>query len=491
MNDISPKKAAVQYLSEHRIPAVMEHLVAELVQTRPGEDALFRTMERILKKTCTTRYKDWRTRVESMKEGGFEEGLSFTVPEKPGRSGSELLPGGMERPVKKEDCEEFIRLVGEAQACCVNEALLDGTFTLPANDIAEGKLMSLGYIRNSLNIMIVTQHTQQQWDSFGLVWAAPKQGRWEGLITNGLTKRVAFTDKLKFLLESKSAIDIEEARILEEIVRSEGMEPATEISPNHKSSQNQLNRMMSGNDLKTLRNKTDITKEEWEAYNITWSAPPVAMVQKKCGEAKPVAYRERMSYFAACDEYTMQGGNVTIDLVRRFSPTHFAKDLFSPNSLEEGSNEGEGNESGVPSSIPTARPSLWQEHLDTYRQEFEPIIEALEEVDYDSEEWEEMEVRWCVYMNGEKMDLIPKGAVTPVKLTDKAIYCDIARKTLNRTRPAPTQITIPPNTTEATWEDLNITWCAISDGVITDIIPNGRCIPVHFSMRDFYLESQY
>eukprot|EP00756_Hemistasia_phaeocysticola_P031808 Hpha_TRINITY_DN16377_c2_g2::TRINITY_DN16377_c2_g2_i1::g.58110::m.58110 len=139
-----------------------------------------------------------------------------------------------------------------------------------------------------------------------------------------------------------------------------------------------------------------------------------------------------------------------------FSPTHFAQDLFAPHTTTA-EVEAKTTASGVGQrrpSLPVAMPNGGAEynpHQQNIRDEpsprntggvtdFLPILGQLEkfnkpgEAQISTQEWEEMDVTWCVPWGAELFDLVPNGRDIKVLLTDKHKYCYLARSKIEELR---------------------------------------------------------
>eukprot|EP01064_Diplonema_japonicum_P029556 TRINITY_DN4815_c0_g1_i3.p1 TRINITY_DN4815_c0_g1~~TRINITY_DN4815_c0_g1_i3.p1 ORF type:complete len:565 (+),score=160.64 TRINITY_DN4815_c0_g1_i3:74-1768(+) len=132
-------------------------------------------------------------------------------------------------------------------------------------------------------------------------------------------------------------------------------------------------------------------------------SPPTA-VKKKCprrGITRTLSVRLPKTSWDADNEMQL------------YSPTHFSKDLFSPATRKTDFNVASEED---PALVPPAMRAMPEEistpqHL---HDNFDSVIENLEKLPFTEEEFNEMNVTFCVPYQGRTYDLLPNGQNIPV-----------------------------------------------------------------------------
>eukprot|EP01062_Namystynia_karyoxenos_P048525 TRINITY_DN369_c0_g1_i1.p1 TRINITY_DN369_c0_g1~~TRINITY_DN369_c0_g1_i1.p1 ORF type:complete len:1711 (+),score=562.95 TRINITY_DN369_c0_g1_i1:90-5222(+) len=222
-----------------------------------------------------------------------------------------------------------------------------------------------------------------------------------------------------------------------------------------------------------------VTPAEWAAMEITWCVPTatgqlVDLIDK--GRDTPVAFADKDRYVELAKAKLLSFGQKAgrkapglrkIEVATKqdeekehalFSPTHFAHDLFAPHTTTQQlgaprqSVDGSGSGAQPRASLPQAVAGAGQQveyqpvprHRDgsaepasplspnTLAHEFGPMLQELDSLNKEGgqriseQEWNDMDIAWCVPIDGELHDLIPGGRDVKVRLSEKDRFCQLA-----------------------------------------------------------------
>ena len=568
-------KADIDFLMMYKVPQMIEQIVSQLLQKKPNKTSFFFEVMKTVETLRDESYEQWVIQVEKFKSNRWSQQellnsrLTFIYPEMGRLKGYELKENGANTPVTEENLDEFLRVANTKIAAKIRPldevtGFDQGLSNSSPSSCSPDNTFSPTHF--SVDLFSPKSNMPSWPTKSDRRITLPAKMVFEG--ENDASNKKLLDDKTAEANSDNSPVEVSPARLRDSIfapdnptkVRSTGNAkvPAayggSNVVDKHVLSFNRFH--IDVRPLTTLEPFETVvallqtsqfpTIESWEDLGITWcyqTSPGTIEELFPNGKNIPVAFIQREAYLSRVRKEldTLQKLQLAPAVEepedqerRQFSPTHFAKDLFAPHCTihEVKMNEAKRRQT-----------------VADLREDYMPMIEELEKMEFNEETWNDMGITWCYYVGGKAVNLVDNGSNVYVQLTDKDYYCKRVRTELGGSRirrltakrscadlapmrsssisvpdgcPLSPSNDTPPNmqkeqfeseqplsplsptslenfgdmikaikdtpTTDASWEEMNLTWCVYvhAKNELVDLCPDGRSRDVKHSDKEMF-----